>query len=129
MNSKELAQKLDGREYGKEITKEEEALAKENNLVVVYGASDDLVEIVGALSDEFGDHNIAFNKKGFIKNECDDDDCPYFKEKLKSAKTIKAIWNKDGYSWIYKTNIPHATFEILEGDEKYCRGIVFNLSI
>ena len=49
---------LNGRSYRNEITSSEEKLAKENNLVVVYGASDDLVELAGAMSEEFGDSNI-----------------------------------------------------------------------
>lgn len=40
-------------------------------------------------------------------------------------KYIDAIWCEDGYSWTYHTNIPHATFNIYEGSETYCKGIVF----
>jgi hypothetical protein len=43
------------------------------------------------------------------------------------CKTIEAIWGKDGYSWTYKTDIPHATFDIFEDGEKFCRGIVFDI--
>lgn len=69
MTPQEFAALLNGREYGEEITREEEALAKAHGLVVVFG-----------------------------------------------------------YSWIYQTDIPHATFEIVEGDDPYCRGIVFALA-
>ena len=40
---------------------------------------------------------------------------------------MKAVWGEEGYSWTYETAIPHATFEILEDEEKYCRGIVFDI--
>jgi hypothetical protein len=44
MNAKELAKLLNGREYRKEITKEEIQKAKENNLVIIFGYSDDNLE-------------------------------------------------------------------------------------
>ena len=37
INHIDFAKKLDGREYGNEITKEEKNEARENGLVVVYG--------------------------------------------------------------------------------------------
>jgi hypothetical protein len=40
-------------------------------------------------------------------------------------KYIDAVWCEGEYSWTYKTNIPHATFDIWEDGEKYCKGIVF----
>lgn len=50
-------------------------------------------------------------------------------QRQKSAKSIEALWCKeDGYSWTYKTEIPHATFEVVEDEEPYCRGIVFALA-
>lgn len=45
---------------------------------------------------------------------------------MKGAAKITAIWDNYGYSWTYKTTIPHETFEIMEGEQKYCRGIVFS---
>jgi hypothetical protein len=44
-----------------------------------------------------------------------------------SAKTIEVVWDAEGYSWIYETEIPHAVFDILEDGEKFCRGIVFDI--
>lgn len=41
MIAKELAQLLNGRQYGKEITQLEEAEAKRSKLVVLFGYSDD----------------------------------------------------------------------------------------
>ena len=54
MTLKEFAKMLDGREYLHEITKEEEALAKEFGFVVVFGYSDDNAELRGAIDDEIG---------------------------------------------------------------------------
>lgn len=94
---------------------------KENNLVVVYGCSDDLIEFDGYFSDEadvYVGGDVYINKTG-ISNNID-----------KSAK-ITAIWcdNNSEYCWTYKTNIPHMTFHLNEEDgNKYCEGIVFNIN-
>ena len=131
MTKEELAIQLNGREYRREITPEEEAKAKAAGLVVVFGASDDLMEFRGAIRDEVGcyDGGVAhLNADGLLVNECDDEDCPLF-EKLKGkAAVIEAVWASDPYSWTFNTAIPHATFEVAEDDESYCRGIVFALS-
>lgn len=129
--TKELAAKLNGREYRNEITAAEARYAKANGLVVVYGASDDLMELRGAVDEEigvYGGEKILMSRTGLIKNECDCERCPYFPEKTKGAAKIEAVWDSGGYSWTYKTKIPHATFEIVEDGEKYCRGIVFALA-
>ena len=136
MTKEELAAKLDGRGYRSEITQEEEEQAKAAGLVVVFGASDDLMEFRGAIYDEVGCYEggtASINRKGLIENGCDNDDCPCYLDKIEKAAKVEAIWGETGYTWIYKTDIPHATFEIeREGSkvmgEKYCRGIVFSVS-
>lgn len=131
MNKKELADRLDGREIGEEIAQFESKIAKERGLVVVYGASDDLAEFAGAIDDEFGCYNggtIFLDKSGIFNIECENSDCPLLNRHLSQCKTINAVWGEEGYSWTYKTDIPHETFEILEDGEKYCRGIVFEMS-
>lgn len=45
MNAKELAGLLNGREYGTELSHAEEVLASNDGLVVVYGRSDDNMEL------------------------------------------------------------------------------------
>ena len=44
---KEFANRLNGREYGQELTPAEAQRAKEAGIVVVFGASDDLMEFRG----------------------------------------------------------------------------------
>ena len=130
MITKEIAALLDGMEYGEEISKQDLQYAKENGVVIVFGASDDLMEFRGAIKDEVScdEGGVAYiDRNELLKNKCDNGDCPYFQEKLLHAKHIEAIWDSDGYSWVYKTEIPHETFEILEEGEKYCRGIVFSM--
>lgn len=136
MNAKQLADMLSGREYLREITDNEAKLAKADGLVVVYGSSDDLIEFAGAISDEGGCYDggtIRFDTKGVLPSwssasESEESAQDYFERKAK-ARAIEALWAKEpGYSWTYKTDIPHETFEIVEDGEPYCRGIVFAIA-
>lgn len=130
MTKAELAARLNGREVGDEITREEALEAKKEELVVVYGASDDLMEFDGAICDEVGCFNGGFaylTGDGLLENECDNEDCPHYLRLREKAVTIEAIWAA-GCSWSYQTTIPHATFDVMEDGERYCRGIVFAMS-
>lgn len=133
MTKEELAALINGREYGAEITNEEAAQAKAAGLIVVFGASDDLIELRGVLHDEagaYGGTTVHIDSDGFIPDwdgvDHDDEEeaALYFKRKG-GGKSIKANWDRDGYSWVIETELPHAAFDIVEDDEKFCRGIVF----
>lgn len=126
-----LAAQLNGREYRDEITDAEAASAKRDGLVVVFGYSDDNVEFRGAIYDEVGAYDcttVALTKAGLVVNDCDNEDCPHFKRAKKRASKIKAVWHDAGAPcWTFETEIPHATFAIADGDDLFCRGIVFAL--
>lgn len=112
-----------------------QAQAKEAGLVAVFGYSDDNMEFIGAIQDEYGCYEggtALVDKEGLLpdRDSLDDDDEleEYFFRK-RQAKTIKAIWSpsKPDCSWIYKTSIPHATFEVMDEGDLYCVGIVFSI--
>lgn len=134
MTKEELAATLNGREYTEEITDAEADNAKTAGLVVVFGASDDLMEFRGAIYDEQGAYNggtALVDANGLLpeREQIDDDEkLEDFFKRRKTAHKIEALWCKEaGYSWTFKTKIPHASFEVVEGAEKYCRGIIFAL--
>lgn len=133
VTAQELAARLSGREYTKETTKADEREAEESGLVIVVGAGDDLMEFRGAIYDEtgmYGGGTVYLTSAGLLTSACNEgDECPYFKKLLPLAATIEAKWDTDGYTWVYETAIPHATFEVVEDGEKYCRGIVFALAV
>lgn len=126
MNIKDFAKSISGKEYGyPQFTKEEIETAKENGFVIVYGASDDLMEFEGAIYDEIGcfDGGSAWIGKGGQVS-----DAPIGV----SGKEIEAIWcersgGEEIITWTYETDIPHETFMIYEDGEPYCRGIVFSI--
>lgn len=123
MTTFEMAMRLNGNQYLNEITRDEECIAKESNLVIVFGYSDDCIEFRGAIEEELGcfdGGDFWINKKcvvGALAGEVPD-----------GVKTISAVWcGKSGASWEYETEIPHDTFNIYEDGELYCVGIVFSL--
>lgn len=136
MTKESLAALLTGREYGSEMTDAEESEAKASGLVVVFGASGDLMELRGAIHDEMGAYRgtvAKIDREGLLpdRDSIDDDEELekfFARKKSKALLEVKALWCcEKGYSWTFKTAVPHASFEIIEGEEKYCRGIVFNL--
>ena len=147
MTKEELATKLNGHKYCEEITEDEVQLAEDNNLVVIFGQSDDLMEFRGAINEEIGawrGTSVLISKNGLVERpdiesysdreeELDEVYEKYLNNK-KTARKVEAIWcpkdenGKIYVSWIYKTEIPYTTFDIIEDDGGlYCRGIVIDL--
>lgn len=142
MTVQEIAEKLNGIEYPIRIPQAIITAAKNSGIVIVYGASDDLMEFEGAISDEVGAYDggtVRIDADGVVPDfdNVDKDDKEALREYFRrenSGKEIEALWcdPSDDYSWSYKTDIPHEVFDVFEtnGDEKtkYCRGIVFSLA-
>mgnify|MGYP000449084212 CR=1 FL=1 len=127
MDKKDLAQLINGREYGYAIFRDLRRAAIDAGLVIVSGASDDLMEFDGAIHDEggcFDGGKVFFDRTGVSQDG------------LELANCIEAFWcdktaldeNGNVITWTYKTDIPYETFMIYENGEPYCRGIVFDLA-
>lgn len=122
MTAKEFAQRLGIREYDRELSKEEEKFALANGLVVIFGASDDLIELRGAIYGEF----YAFNGGQCYVTK----DGKVSEEPIPGGVKIEAEWNSDYNlpTWTYKTDIPHETFMVMDDGDTYCRALVFSLA-
>ena len=117
MDIKEFAKSLEGVQYGEELSESNIRIAKDNGFVVVFGASDDLMEFDGSISDEagcFDGGDVYFDSEGVSYEP--------------TNNIIKAVWGEDDVAWQYETTIPHETFTIYEEKSVYCKGIVFKLS-
>ncbi len=136
MTKEALAAALHGNEIGHEITAVMAREAELAGLVVVFGASDDLLELRGAIHDEvdaWEGTTILVTREGLWDEEGCASQCDHFlrarEEAREHGQEITALWaTEEPYSWTYTTTIPHATFDILEDGEPYCRGIVFVLA-
>lgn len=135
MTAQDLATKLDESEYPFRVTPLVRGIAVAEGLLVVYGASDDLIEFDGAWTDEAGVYDggtILIDREGILEDfgnvEHEVEACEKWLRRSKASASIEALWCKEeGYSWTYKTDIPHATFNVVEDGEMYCRGMVIAL--
>ena len=139
MNKEQLAAQLDGTEYPLRIDEDTEQLANAQGLLIVFGASDDLIEFRGAIHDEGGAWDggtFYIDKQGLVPNfeHINKNDKQalrdYFAREPESKNnSIEAIWGdkEKGCSFWYKTDIPHAVFEVTEDDGIYCYGIVIDM--
>lgn len=114
---KVVATKMNGLPYLSEDTvmKDIRAYCKENGIVVCYGQSDDLMELDGAIYDEYDCYDggtICIDENG------DKADANIY-------YPITAVWAKDNISWQYEFEPKHEVFIIYEDGDIYCKGIVF----
>jgi len=131
----QIAAELNGSSYPLRLTKDLRERAKAGGILIVYGASDDLMEFDGAFSEELGaweGREALIDKQGVLdRDQIDDDDddaIHSFVERKRGAKCIEALWDRGGYSWVYETDIPHTTFDVLDDADTYCRAIVIDLA-
>lgn len=142
MNKEQFAQLLNGRQYRQEMTKEEEELAKENGLLVCFGASDDLLEFRGIIYDDadvYRGGSVFLVKKetgkiGLITEDELNEARDVLTEKqlefnLPRIK-ITADWSPNYLrcSWRITCDLKHAEFDIVDDGQLYCRGIVIEES-
>jgi len=127
---KEVANKITGRQYTKELTREDIEDLKKNGLVVVFGASDDLCIFEGIYTDEksaWDGTTHYWNGEEFINHIDNEDECS---ELTGACLFIEQIWCPDNKkSWGFNTNIDAAEkFIIMEDDKEYGEGIVFSFN-
>jgi hypothetical protein len=132
MTKESLAKQLDCRERGDEIDDDESAEAGRSGLLVLFGYSDDNVEVRGLSEDEipaFEGTTLYVHAGGILGYHDDGCDCCYCGHKAAKSKCaqVKAVFDGGkGYAWHFETALPHATFNICEGEENFCLGIVLD---
>lgn len=138
-----FASKLNGRERRNEITKEEELEAKEKGFLVIFGQSDDLMEMRGIVDDEF-DVNwgkptcVFFTEKdslqnhfrqlGNVQEETLKNILEYFNVPLLKicVEEFASRHGENNFAWYYSTDAVHATFDIFDEGDPYCKGLVID---
>lgn len=128
MTIQEFAKQLGTRPMGDEVPYHLVCESQRLNYLVIFGASDDLVEICGKHHYEFD----AFRPTTLYvtKNRVYSAD----ENHPASAKAIYAEYSapttQNPALWKFSTDIPHATFDIVEDGEPgiFCRGIVIDVN-
>jgi len=147
MTKEVLAAELNGIEYRDLRTKKELLqIAKENDLVVFVGESDDIITIAGAIVDEVYGKVLLVKPGELVLLEHEDTPEPFDGVYLKpssygainieddegenpTGNEVAGIFGHDG--WAFKTELPHATFNVIDDDDEpgeiQCVGIVIDL--
>lgn len=136
-NVKKLAEAINGREYREETTPEDRAFAKDNNLIIVYGGSDDLCYFEGVWAEEESAYDVTTfywlpELKEFMTEARMEElrDCPRCGRTPDPDLWIKQTFSPEGkdMTWGFETNFPiHEKFLIHEDGEIYGEGLVIQL--
>nr|CAI3971213.1 hypothetical protein ORM20_00164 [Ochrobactrum phage ORM_20] len=124
---------VNGMEYGDEPSDEVVKFAKENGYIIVFGHSDDLMEIRGAVYDEFYS-SPKLNSKGVIYPECDCNDCPHERRIAERSSTIEWKISYKGLTHYFRPvnaegeELTCMEFFVNEDGEAYSNGLVIHLS-
>lgn len=129
----QLAARLNNIEYRTPMAQSITDDAKAHGLVIVTGASDDLIEFDGAAVEEYGAYHgatIKVGKDGEPIFGCEEpcNHCQAVEDWQNAQTAIEAKWGENGYSWFIDINLDpkkYGAFNVLEDGETYCRGIVF----
>ena len=142
MKKEEFAQFLDGLQNGVEIGDYEKIQAEKNKLLVCF-ISDDLLKLKGLIFDEFvvderdTKYHLYIGEGGDLTcisqieiEEIKEILAGYNLGFILPKIPIKIQWcpKELDCTWLITTNIPHATFDVINGGELYCRGIVLELT-
>lgn len=131
----------DGIEYSRHVPKEAEELAKENNIVIIVGGSDDLMYCYGAecyLTD-YCEHSYGWD--GDTLKDIDDKQLEkeaeqlglmiYWCGEIKHSKYSIENYNLDemgAFSYSVKDEIESLDFKVMEDDnDVYCTGKIIKL--
>ena len=129
---KSAAAALNGREYKQEITDAEKQAAADAGLVIVFGQSDDTTVITGAIEatcETKDGGTLYLDGEDGLFEDCPCD-CVHSRRARARAKAVQVCWCQGPYVWSYRTEIPHATFEIRDNQPssdnlRFCQGLVF----
>lgn len=111
MDITDFAKEIDGFEYPARELSIAGDKAKENNFVIIYGMSDDLLEIRGVIDDEIGAWDGVKITLG------------------STGVNVNAVWSpkdKPDTSWEILVDCPHEKFHIMEDGDIYCIGVVIH---
>lgn len=107
---------------------------KEAGLLVITGESDDNVNLFGAFDGYISAYEgatFSVTRDGMVPDEdhVDATNAHLWVARDKSIE-IEALWCEgEDYSWTFKLDAPHSTFDMLDEDgAKFCRGIVIDLA-
>lgn len=133
MNKEELAEKINGSTYNG-FYKDKRGFfetAKENNLIIIAGCSDDLIEIRGSVNDETGEGVFHLGRNGVVEefesakhNWNSEEDCFNWFRRKKNSIEIRGDF---GEFWKFaKPSVDFASFSLYEGWRLFSEGLIID---
>lgn len=122
--AKEWADRLNGREYLKEMSRDEEKQARVDKVLIAFGYSDDGLELRGVVDNEI----VAYDGITVYLKHKDNSWMFVCRENRNYLVWIKAEWSPPGFdvSWRTTSNVPSHSFMINEDGEPFCAGLVID---
>ena len=140
MTPQQFSELITNREYPFRMSDAEIDLAKENSLCVLWGQSDDLLEVDGFCCDEVGAYDgttCRLDKKGFLEINEDGtfqndepetiQQCRQWVERYDASIKVEAVWCPDTQlSWEIRAShsFDGAEFLVREDGEPMCKGLI-----
>jgi hypothetical protein len=149
ITAKEVAEKLNGCNYRDEDSHFNEKELEEAGIIVLFGASDDLLEVRGAIHDEWGApgkvmlihtpaHGWDLRGEGYIDEHedilkylgCYDYATKYYIEPQRDVPVpfkgglVDASWNINA---VLPPETEYYLFDVLDEEDLYCKGMVIKL--
>jgi hypothetical protein len=135
VTKEEMAARLNGMDALDRVSTANRRDAANSNLIImqVWNDGNEVVEFSGAAYGRRGTYKglkVYFFGSTPIHPDFDKCSCKCcaYSERTAVSGSVDLLIGKGGYAWSFKTNMPHATFDVTdEGGAKYCRGIVFEV--
>lgn len=113
------------------ILKDIKEVLKANNITIIYGASDDLVEFEGAIYDECSEGDtILFDSNGVHKNTCDcGEECPNYITPSHVKYVIGSFADviNTTHLWSFETDAPFTGILYKDSEGYECEALVIDL--
>lgn len=141
MKRTQLAQLLQGMQLEVSVPDSIALKAEKGGLVIVYAVGDDRIELRGAIratAHRFEGGEVHFDVQGVLPlyddiDATDEAEARGYFDRKRMAAELEAKWSggrtaDEPYRWVFKTAIPHSTFDMWDEMTPYCKGIVFSLA-
>jgi hypothetical protein len=117
--------KIDDMDRSDDIPFNYEIEAQRNGFVILY-AKDGIIYVRGAIVEEISfkngtEYDVWFSERGVIYSDEEFDLITSGKIKVKVKKGIDPVWD------FSSEDIEYSMFDIYDGMDQYCRGIVFSI--
>lgn len=132
LSKEEFAAMISGRQISQLLNASEIRAAKSAGLFIIYGDSDDVISVRGLQNNDFDvdDHWVSGNGIVDITEEQAETlkEFGFYDQFLEGAVRLECYFDEPGqeFSWEFKVDMQHSTFEIYEGEERFCLGIVLD---